>query len=187
VRVPTDTSTPRPDPRLWDFIPDGYETPDQFAAFEYWLRLGPILRTHTATARAFGISNATVSRWAADNFWGERALAYDAEQARDRIAQTDAALGAANARLGAARAEQIELMSAALTEQLRLLVKDTLTNQSRMRPHEIARLVAELEKLRRADLGLPDVTVKHDFSNAPIEKLRELETELAALELGAKG
>lgn len=164
------------DEQFWSYVP-GFESPDQYEAFEHYRDAGPRLRSLADTARALRLSYGTVNAWAREKGWAERVLAFDghriaqrAELARAREQEQDQAWAEK-------RSELLERWHSLLKEELVRFEASLRKRSGSMRPNELTRALDIL--IKYSNLANGDATeridVPLDLSNHTPEQLEALE------------
>ena len=154
-----------PEEQFWSYVP-GFESPDQYEAFEHYRDAGPRLRSLADTARAMRLSYGTIVTWARERGWDERAEAYAAARERE-----------VDERWADKRAKLLEQAHGLVVEELGRLVVALRKRSGAMRPNELARWADIL--LKYGNLANGDATERVDV---PIDLSNHTPEQLAALE-----
>ncbi len=162
--------------QFWSYVP-GFESPDQYEAFEHYRDSGPRLRALAGTARALRLSYGTLCTWAREKGWDERALAYD----QHRIAQRQSLMQAREIEQDQAwadkRTELLERWHSLLAEELVRFEASLRKRSGSMRPNELTRALDIL--IKYSNLANGDATERIDV---PIDLSNYSPEQLAALE-----
>ncbi len=164
------------DEALWSYVP-GFESPDQYEAFEHYRDAGPRLRTLAGTARALRIAYGTVFQWSQQKGWAERVLAFDGHRIAQRAELARAREQTADIAWAEKRAEILERWSSILGEELTRFEASLRKRSGAMRPNELTRALDIL--IKYSNLANGDATeridVPIDLSNHTPEQLEALE------------
>ncbi len=167
---------PLPDETFWSYVP-GFESPDQYEAFEHYRDAGPRLRTLASTARALRLGYGVVCTWAREKGWEERALLFDGH----RIAQRATLARAREQELDVAwadkRTELLERWHGILAEELARFEASLRKRSGAMRPNELTRALDIL--IKYSNLANGDATERIDV---PIDLSHHTPEQLEALE-----
>lgn len=156
---------------------EGFESPDQYDAFEYFRDAGPRARTLRSTAVALRLPEASVYRWAREKLWVERAQAYDAHRIEQRTALMADRDKAADEAWADRRASALRKLEQLADEGLDRMIADMRKRGHGLRPNELRQIVQVF--LREGNLAHGEATdrveMPFDLSNASAEQLASLE------------
>jgi hypothetical protein len=170
------------EPRAWDRLPG--EPARAYAAFTLWLSLGPE-RTLSAAAEAARKASAegrgrpprakTLGNWARRWRWEERAAAWDAEQARRRLAIAAREID---------EMHQRHLQFAAAL-QGRLARRISELDPSALSPADVVRWLEAAVRIEREARGLSSATVsvRHEEAGEQAALVRRLLADPVASEM----
>lgn len=161
---------------VWSFI-EGFESPEQYDAFEYFRDAGPRARSFRGTAVALRIPEHSVSRWAREKLWVERAQAYDTHRIEQRAALLAARDQEADEAWAERRANALRKLEQLADEGLDRMIADMRKRGHVLRPNELRQIVQVF--LREGNLAHGEATdrveMPFDLSNASPEQLASLE------------
>ncbi len=164
------------DEQFWSYVP-GFESPDQYEAFEHYRDAGPRLRSLADTARALRISYNSVVTWAREKGWAERALAFDGHRIAQRQELARAREQATDELYAEKRARLLERWGGLLEEELVRFEASLRRRSGAMRPNELTRALDIF--IKYSNLANGDATeridVPLDLSNHTPEQLEALE------------
>lgn len=156
---------------------EGFESPDQYDAFEYFRDAGPRARTLRSTAVALRLPESSVHRWAREKLWAERAAAYDAHRIEQRAALLAARDKEADEAWAERRANALRKLEQLADEGLDRMIADMRKRGHVLRPNELRQIVQVF--LREGNLAHGEATdrveMPFDLSNASPEQLASLE------------
>jgi hypothetical protein len=164
------------DEQFWSYVP-GFESPDQYEAFEHYRDSGPRLRSLAGTSRALRIGYGTVVTWAREKGWDERVLAYDAHRIAQRAELARAREQEQDVAWAEKRTELLERWHGLLSEELVRFEASLRKRSGSMRPNELTRALDVL--IKYSNLANGDATERIDV---PIDLSNHTPEQLAALE-----
>lgn len=164
------------DEAFFSYVP-GFESPDQYEAFEHYRDAGPRLRSLADTARALRLSYGAVNTWAREKGWAERVLAYDAHRIAQRNELARAREQQADLAWADKRAELLERWHGLLKEELVRFEASLRKRSGSMRPNELTRALDVL--IKYSNLANGDATERIDV---PLDLSQHTPEQLEALE-----